>query len=488
MTFINTFKKLFCLFFVLHIFSVEAQKITTAEIDTLQKKASKIKWNIGDYKKAAILQREIIVKSKKIKYKKGEIRGYLELSQSCFGMNMLKHCFYFLNIAEKQLKDYDDNSLKSHLYLIYGMYNHKLGGYQQSIINFNKSLYFASRIEDKKLAERRKQNVYDWKRDSFQFLNQMDSVYSYEKKCMTSPKPMLFITIADRNLEKGRIDSAEYYINKADNLAKSLNAPMEGKYNVLMAYGKLYLVKKEYGKSLNYLLKALKISKKMGFKNRERESYKLIYEAYRGEKNLGKENEYLLKYSSLNDSLNANEKKVINLPIEKFLEEETNNIEESKNKLHYFIAFIVFFFSLLLFLLYRISKNKKEKTKNVLNKKEDELEFLKKKVDEKKQYVINLATKNDPTFIVRFKEVHSDFYEKILSEHPQLNINDMKFIAFVKLLFSNKEIAIYTNVSIRTVESKKYRIRKKLNLDANVDFNEWVLNLECTDIDNPISI
>jgi len=107
---------------------------------------------MGNYKKAAILQKEIIVKSKKIKYKKGEIRGYLELSQCCFGMNMLKHCFYFLNIAEKQLKDYDNNSLKSHLYLIYGMYSHKLGGYQQSIINFNKSLYFASRIEDKKIS------------------------------------------------------------------------------------------------------------------------------------------------------------------------------------------------------------------------------------------------------------------------------------------------------------------------------------------------
>lgn len=301
---------------------------------------------MGNYKKAAIIQKEIIVKSKKIKYKKGEIKGFLELSQSCFGMNMLKHCFYFLNVAEKQLKDYDNNSLKSHLYLIYGMYSHKLGGYQQSIINFNKSLYFASRIEDKKLAEKRKQNVYDWKRSSFKFLNQMDSVYSYEKKCMTSPKPMLFITIADRNLEKGRIDSAEYYINKANNLAKSLNAPMEGKCNVLMAYGKLYIVKKEYGKSLQYLFKALTIAKKMSFKTRERESYKLIYEAYGGEKNIEKENEYLLKYSSLNDSLNQAEKKVINLPIEKFFKEEKKHRRKEEKlilfySIHYYILFVL---------------------------------------------------------------------------------------------------------------------------------------------------
>jgi len=322
---------------------------------------------MGNYEKGVILQKDIIIKSKKIRYKKGEIRGYLELSKSYFGINMLKQGFFFLEIAEKQLKDYNDNSLKSLFYFIYGMYNHKLGGYQQSIINFNKSLDFAYRIEDKKLAEKYKQNVYDWKRSSFLFLNQMDSVYSCEKKCMASPKPMLFITIVDRNLKKGRIDSAEYYINKANNLIKPLDAPMEGRFNVLKAYAKLYIAKKEYGKSLQYLFKALTIAEKMSFKTRERQSYKLIYEAYGGEKNIEKENEYLLKYSSLNDSLNQAEKKVINLPIEKFFQEEKKNIKERKKNLYYFTAFIIIFSLFIVFILKRISKNKKEKTKIVLN-------------------------------------------------------------------------------------------------------------------------
>ncbi|WP_294276368.1 hypothetical protein [uncultured Chryseobacterium sp.] len=476
MTFIIFFKKLLFLFFVINIIFIQAQKITVKEIDTLQMKASKVRWNMGDYKKALTLQKEIIIKSKKINYKKGEIRGYLEFSQTCYGMNMLKQCYYFLNIAKKLLKNFDDNSLKSHLYLIYGMYNYKLQGHTQALINFNKSLYFASRIEDKKLAERRKQNVYDWKRSSFEFLNQMDSVYSYERKCMVSPKPMLFITIANRHLEKGRVDSAEYFIDMANNLVKSVNAPMEGKCNVLKAYGRLYILRKQYEKSLQYLFEALKISKKMHLKNREREVYKLIYEAYRGQNNIEKENEYLFKYSSLNDSLNEIEKKVINLPIEDFFKEEAHNLKERKKKLYYFIVFIIPLSMSLVFVLKRNSKNRKEKTKSILNEKEQELNFLKQKVDENRQYVLYLATKNDPTFIIKFKDVYSDFYEKMLSEYPQLNINDMKFIALIKLLFSNKEIATYTNVSIRTVESKKYRIRKKLNLDANIDFNEWIIN------------
>lgn len=476
MTLINTCKKIFCLFFLINLFFVKCQTISISEIDILQKKKSKIQWNLGNYEEGVILQKDIITKSKIIGYKKGEIRGYLELSKSYFGMNMLKQGLFFLNVAEKQLKHYDDNSLKSLLYFIYGMHNHKLGGHQLAIINFNKSLDFAFKIEDKKLAEKYKQNVYEWKRSSFQFLNQMDSVYSCEKKCMASPKPMLFITIANRNLEKGRIDSAEYYINKAHDLVKPLNAPMEGRCNVLMAYGKLYVAKKEYAKSLKYLFNALTISKKMKFKTKERESYKLIYEAYKGQKNLKKETEYLYKYASLNDSLNEVERKVANLPIESFLKEQTNYREEIETKSQYLIASIILSCLFLLYVLTKTSKKKKEKTSIELCEKEKEIDSLKKKVDENRQLVLDLATKNDPTFIIKFKEVYSDFYKQMLEEHPELNINDMKFIALVKLLFSNKEIATYTNVSIRTVESKKYRIRKKLNLDANIDFNEWIIN------------
>ena len=73
------------------------------------------------------------------------------------------------------------------------------------------------------------------------------------------------------------------------------------------------------------------------------------------------------------------------------------------------------------------------------------------------------------------KDFYSDFYTTLTSKHPELTLNDLRFIAMVKLNFSNKEIAQYGNMSIRTVESKKYRLRKKLDLPADLDFNQWVL-------------
>jgi DNA-binding NarL/FixJ family response regulator len=43
--------------------------------------------------------------------------------------------------------------------------------------------------------------------------------------------------------------------------------------------------------------------------------------------------------------------------------------------------------------------------------------------------------------------------------------------------FAAKEIAAYTHSSIRTIENRKYRIRKKLDLDSLIDLNKFLMNL-----------
>ncbi|GAA5095526.1 hypothetical protein GCM10023210_28380 [Chryseobacterium ginsengisoli] len=458
------------------MFPITAQKTTTAEIDTLQKQISKIQWNIGDYRKGVLLQKEIIEKSKRIKYTKGEITGYLGLAHALGGMNKNQESFYFLNIAEKKLKSFDDNPLKARLYFLYGTYYYRLELHQQAIKSFNKSLDFANKIQDKKLSEKLKYNVYDWKRSSFESLNQMDSVYSNERKCMASPMPMLYITIASRHLDKGEIDSAKYYTDKANDLVLAKKAPIEGKSNVLRAYGKLYIKKKEYDKALKCLFESLEITKKMNFKKRDLESYKLIYEAYKGQNDLQKENEYLLKYSALNDSLNQVEKQMANLPIEKLLNDQAEENEKSKNSLYYIIIGVTLISLFIICMLIRFFNQKQKENDTTIHQKVQETDLLKKKLDTAIDEVIHLAITDDPSFIVKFKEVYSEFYTTLRSEYPQLTVNDMKFFALIKLKFSNKEIAEYAHMSIRTVESKKYRLRKKIDLATDVDFNNWVLS------------
>lgn len=81
---------------------------------------------------------------------------------------------------------------------------------------------------------------------------------------------------------------------------------------------------------------------------------------------------------------------------------------------------------------------------------------------------------SDMIFIEKFNTAFPDFFEKLNAiSSNSLNISDRKMCAMLKLGFTSKQIAIYTNSSIKSVEGKIYRLRKKLNLSSDVDSRVW---------------
>lgn len=209
------------------------------------------------------------------------------------------------------------------------------------------------------------------------------------------------------------------------------------------------------------------------------ETYKLLYEAYGNMDNLQKENEYMGKYTALNDSLILAEKKQSYLPLkelEKRLSDQNEQNKKNRYSFYYIIAAIIAISTITILILTKIFTKKEKEKNNIIDQKLNETDDLKKKLAVPIEDVVHLAIDDDPCFLIKFKELYSDFYNNLLSEFPHLTNNDMKFLALIKLKFSNKEIAEYAHISIRTVESKKYRLRKKIGLDPDVDFNKWVIN------------
>ena len=77
------------------------------------------------------------------------------------------------------------------------------------------------------------------------------------------------------------------------------------------------------------------------------------------------------------------------------------------------------------------------------------------------------------TFKESFDNVDKDFLKRIKALHPSLTPSDLKFCAYLRLNLSSKEIAPMLNISIRSIEIKRYRLRKKMNLlhdDGLVDY------------------
>jgi len=76
-----------------------------------------------------------------------------------------------------------------------------------------------------------------------------------------------------------------------------------------------------------------------------------------------------------------------------------------------------------------------------------------------------------------FDNADKDFLKKIKSMHPKLTPNDLKLCAYLRLNLTSKEIAPLLNISPRSVEVKRYRLRKKINLEHEESLTEYILSV-----------
>jgi len=76
-----------------------------------------------------------------------------------------------------------------------------------------------------------------------------------------------------------------------------------------------------------------------------------------------------------------------------------------------------------------------------------------------------------------FNHADKDFFTKVKQEHPSLTANDLKLCVYLRLNMSSKEIAPLLNISSRSVEIKRYRLRKKLDLSREINLNDYFINL-----------
>lgn len=89
--------------------------------------------------------------------------------------------------------------------------------------------------------------------------------------------------------------------------------------------------------------------------------------------------------------------------------------------------------------------------------------------------VIN-SEKSYEEFDKMFVNVYPDFYKR-LNQICKLSQTDLRLASYIKMNHTNNEIANISGISIRTVESQRYRLTKKLNLDKNQDLNSFLMSL-----------
>tara|TARA_B100000767_G_scaffold275734_1_gene314822 strand:- start:8412 stop:10142 length:1731 start_codon:yes stop_codon:yes gene_type:complete len=269
-----------------------------------------------------------------------------------------------------------------------------------------------------------------------------------------------------------------------------------------------YLKLNKLNKALSLAENNLRKIKGNFFSNEKKRNFKILEEVYRKRKdfiNLIRVKDSLLSQASLGSVLDIGEK---------FNELESNLLLTQKrseliqNKIQYntylyilIIGATILFFSLVsLRLNFNLQKEKTEKTQNEKKMLENQLNHKKIQLINKSNYISqrnkNLnylhdsieknklsKTSRDPSKLIQdkikmilnsekinnrfeqqFEEVYPEFFKNLIFIESKLTQQDLKICAYLKMNQNTQEIAQLTGSSIRTVESQKYRLKKKLSL------------------------
>ena len=76
-----------------------------------------------------------------------------------------------------------------------------------------------------------------------------------------------------------------------------------------------------------------------------------------------------------------------------------------------------------------------------------------------------------------FNIIYDGLLEKLKETYPGISKTDMRICVYTKLNLSTKEIADIMNISIRSVEMARYRLRKRLGLPPGQDISEILKNI-----------
>ena len=110
-------------------------------------------------------------------------------------------------------------------------------------------------------------------------------------------------------------------------------------------------------------------------------------------------------------------------------------------------------------------------------------ELKSKNTDDNIKSVIKIIDKNINNtddwkfFQEAFNNADKDFLQKLKNKHSVLTPNDLKLCAYLRLNLSSKEIAPLLNISARSVEVKRYRLRKKMNLPHETSLASYIIEL-----------
>ena len=364
---------------------------------------------------------------------------------------------------------------------------------QHNMFNVNKHF-----IEIEKLYNQEKNNyLYDDFSKSFTTRN-----YGYAYKHMGS-----------YYLKAEKYKVANEFFEKAQELLSDFPYELPSLQSKI---AECYLGLKNYEKAIASANHNINLIKLNLFNKSKINNYKILEKIYyeKGDlNNLIKVKDSLLLISKSGYDLNISNK-MSDLETNIVLSKKRSEINKSRIMYNTYLFILIICFTILAFSLVSLRLNfnlEKEKSKKILNEKiivENDLNHKKVELLNKSNFISQrnenlnhllesvdyiesntsntsiqikqkikdlLRTENlNDRFEKHFEDVYPGFFKSLIRYSSKLTQNDLRFCAYLKMNQSTDEIAKLTSISIRTVESKKYRVKKKFKIGKDQSLTGFI--------------
>lgn len=247
------------------------------------------------------------------------------------------------------------------------------------------------------------------------------------------------------------LDSAEYYANKSMGIKPSHITEDKAMMTNYYVLGKVYNSKGEHQLAALFYHKAMEASIRSGSSLNLTEIYNELITIYKIE---GNKDSMLVYENKLKDM-------ELNILQSKYNSLQKVVIKGDQNKISpLWIVLIVAALGIVFYTLWKLLAKKEQVADTVSNESYNSL--------------IQLLKENDSAFYFAFEQVFPFFSEKLLAINPNLAKSEIEFCFLLKLKLTTKEIAKLTFIEPRTVQNKKYRIRKRLDIPSSADIYVWL--------------
>lgn len=416
---------------------------------------------------------KMLEKAKKENDKEGIIWSNIKLGIEYNNLSKPDLSIKYFNNAKKMAdKISSNNETYSKLYLEIARVYYNLELYNETLKYSSKAMYYGEKIKNFSYKKEFLGEIYRIRSASFP-LNDKDSpIYYLHKSAKIHNSPRIYSDLADHYInEDPNLDSAKIYLNKSEMMYGKIKNANKYDLSVLYYYyGNLFILEKKYNKAILYLEKSLTYVSKGSYSQHISNVYDSLAKAYSKLGNTIKEKEILETQKKMNKDYNEVQSKSIELSIK--------NIEAEHKKvipvwLYVLLASAIIIMLSTFIVLKKQKKMLEQKAKDIeiKNKQYQEIEV---KLDDKIDDLYESAKTRDPNFYTKFQNLYPDFIKDLLAINPNLQNSELQLLAYIYLKFETKQIADLLFLSPKTIQNRKYNIRKKLKIATSDDLYIWL--------------